>query len=124
MVEGMKIARHIVDQSPMDQFRDMELAPGADCRTDDDWLEFARRDGQTIYHICGTCRMGTDDKADRIARFGLELLAAVDGRTLPPEPTTRRGATAKPSRTAAAATPKSAKATSGRPAARRAPPAG
>jgi choline dehydrogenase len=63
MVEGMKIARHIVDQSPMDQFRDMELAPGADCRTDDDWLEFARRDGQTIYHICGTCRMGTDDKA-------------------------------------------------------------
>ena len=63
MIEGMKIVRHIVEQAPMDPFRQMELAPGADCRSDDDWLEFARKDGQTIYHICGTCRMGTDDKA-------------------------------------------------------------
>jgi hypothetical protein len=38
---------------------------------------------------------GTDDKADRIARFGLELLAAVDGRVLPPEPASKRRATGK-----------------------------
>jgi hypothetical protein len=64
---------------------------------------------------------GTDDKADRIARFGLELLAAVDGRTLPPEPTSKRST--KPTRTAATK-PKSAKATSGRPVARRPPSSG
>lgn len=63
IVEGMKIARKIVDEAPMDRFREGELTPGAECRTDAEWLDFARRDGQTIYHICGTCRMGTDELA-------------------------------------------------------------
>jgi choline dehydrogenase len=56
----MKIARTVVAQAPMERFRGAELNPGPDCRTDADWLDFARRDGQTIYHICGTCRMGGD----------------------------------------------------------------
>jgi choline dehydrogenase len=63
MVEGMKIARYVVEQAPMDAFRKIEMSPGPDCRTDADWLDFARSNGQTIYHICGTCRMGTDEKA-------------------------------------------------------------
>jgi choline dehydrogenase-like flavoprotein len=58
MIDGMKIVRHIVEQATMDPFRQMELALGADCRTDDDWFEFAREDGQTIYHICGTAAWG------------------------------------------------------------------
>ena len=50
---------------------------------------------------------GSDEKADRIARFALELLAAVDGRTIPPEPSRKRSATRKASSGAAA--PKAAK---------------
>jgi hypothetical protein len=34
MVEGMKIARSIVEGAPMDRFRSHELAPGPDCRSD------------------------------------------------------------------------------------------
>ena len=86
MVEGMKIARHIVDQAPMDKYREMELAPGANCQTDDDWLEFARRDGQTIYHICGTCRMGTDDNAvtdPQLRVRGIQGLRVVDASVMP-----------------------------------------
>jgi choline dehydrogenase-like flavoprotein len=86
MIEGMKIARHIIEQTPMDQYREMELAPGADCQTDDDWLEFARRDGQTIYHICGTCRMGTDDKAvtdPQLRVRGIQGLRIVDASVMP-----------------------------------------
>jgi choline dehydrogenase-like flavoprotein len=86
MVEGMKIARHIVDQAPMDKYREMELAPGANCQTDDDWLEFARRDGQTIYHICGTCRMGIDDKAvtdPQLRVRGIQGLRIVDASVMP-----------------------------------------
>lgn len=63
IVEGMKIARRIVGEAPLERFRGGELTPGAECRTDAEWLDFARRDGQTIYHICGTCRMGTDEFA-------------------------------------------------------------
>ncbi|MFE1597624.1 GMC family oxidoreductase [Methylobacterium sp. ID0610] len=86
MVEGMKIARHIVEQAPMDPFRAHELAPGPDCRTDADWLDFARRDGQTIYHICGTCRMGSDalavtDPALRVR--GLRALRVADASIMP-----------------------------------------
>lgn len=60
MVEGMKIARQIFDQPALDAFREREVSPGPDCRTDEDWLAFARANGQTIYQICGTCRMGID----------------------------------------------------------------
>jgi hypothetical protein len=37
---------------------------------------------------------GADDKADQIGRFALELMAAVDGRELPPRPVTKRRSTA------------------------------
>jgi len=60
---------------------------------------------------------GSDEKADRIARFALELLAAVDGRVLPPEPSTKRGATRKAS--SGASGPRSAKTTAVAPGARR-----
>ncbi len=86
MVEGMKIARRIVEGAPMDRFRSHELAPGPDCRTDADWLDFARRDGQTIYHICGTTRMGTDPGAvtDPSLRVrGLRGLRVADASVMP-----------------------------------------
>ncbi|MBX3540298.1 MAG: GMC family oxidoreductase N-terminal domain-containing protein [Chelatococcus sp.] len=86
MVEGMKIARHIVDQAAMDPYRQMEMAPGPDCRTDADWLAFARRDGQTIYHICGTCRMGRDSLAvtdPELRVHGVEGLRIVDASIMP-----------------------------------------
>ncbi|AYD03852.1 GMC family oxidoreductase N-terminal domain-containing protein [Neorhizobium sp. NCHU2750] len=63
MVEGMKLARHIVEQPAMDAFRETETSPGHECESDGDWLAFARENGQTIYHICGTCRMGGDPDA-------------------------------------------------------------
>ncbi len=60
---------------------------------------------------------GSDEKADRIARFALELLAAVDGRVLPPEPSPKRGAARKASSGASAA--RSAKTTTVAPGSRR-----
>ncbi len=63
IVEGMKMARRIVAQAPMDAYRGQELSPGAACVSDADWLEFARENGQTIYHAAGTCRMGQDAAA-------------------------------------------------------------
>jgi hypothetical protein len=46
---------------------------------------------------------GADQKADRIARFALELMAAVDGRVLPPESKRRPAGKAAPARRTAAA---------------------
>ncbi|HMO29945.1 GMC family oxidoreductase N-terminal domain-containing protein [Enterovirga sp.] len=86
MVEGMKLARRIVEQPAMDPYRQFEMAPGPDCRTDADWLAFARRDGQTIYHISGTCRMGQDRLAvtdSELRVHGLEGLRIADASIMP-----------------------------------------
>jgi choline dehydrogenase-like flavoprotein len=86
MVDGMKIARHIVEQPAMTGFRDREISPGADCRSDADWLAFARANGQTIYHICGTCRMGSDPAAvvdPSLKVTGVNGLRVVDASIMP-----------------------------------------
>jgi choline dehydrogenase-like flavoprotein len=86
MVDGMKMTRDIVAQSPMDAFRGAEISPGERCQSDGDWLQFARDNGQTIYHACGTCRMGADAGAvvDPSLRLrGLEGLRVVDASIMP-----------------------------------------
>ena len=86
LVEGMKIARRIVDQRAMDPYRAHEMNPGPAVSTDDAWLDFARRTGQTIYHAIGTCRMGSDADAvvdQRLKVHGLEGLRVVDASIMP-----------------------------------------
>ena len=61
--DGVKMARDIANQTALDPFRDKELAPGPDVKTDDDLDAFIRATALTAHHPCGTCKMGTDDMA-------------------------------------------------------------
>lgn len=86
MIEGMKMARAIVGEAPMDAYRGPELSPGPACNTDADWLAFARANGQTIYHTCGTCRMGqgADAVVDPMLRVhGIDGLRVADASVMP-----------------------------------------
>ncbi|MGX9854556.1 GMC family oxidoreductase [Limimaricola variabilis] len=86
MVEGMKMTREIVEQGPMDKFRGGEINPGKHCESDADWLRFARRNGQTIYHASGTCRMGTGHDAvvdPQLRVHGIGGLRVVDASIMP-----------------------------------------
>ncbi|MDF2097301.1 GMC family oxidoreductase [Aquibaculum arenosum] len=86
MVEAMKLARHIVEQAPLDRYRAEEMSPGPACQEDADWLAFARENGQTIYHAIGTCRMGSDEAAvvdPRLRLRGLEGLRVADASVMP-----------------------------------------
>jgi len=86
IVEGMKIARHIVGQPAMDRFRGAETSPGPACTSDAEWLAFARANGQTIYHACGTCRMGTGPDAvvdPELRLHGIAGLRVVDASIMP-----------------------------------------
>jgi choline dehydrogenase len=86
LVEGMRIARRIVDQPALDAYRAYEMNPGPGCQTDAEWLDFARRNGQTIYHPVGTCAMGRSDRAvvdERLRVRGLERLRVVDASVMP-----------------------------------------
>ncbi len=86
LVEGMKATRHLMAQAPLSRFRGAELTPGAEVRSDEEWLRFARQNGQTIYHASGTCRMGEDDKAvvdARLRLHGMRGLRVVDASVMP-----------------------------------------
>jgi choline dehydrogenase-like flavoprotein len=82
----MQMARKIVSQPAMHQYVHAELSPGVDIQKDEDWLSFARQNGQTIYHPVGTCRMGEDDAAVvdlRLRVKGLVGLRVVDASVMP-----------------------------------------
>ncbi|WP_037266568.1 GMC family oxidoreductase [Roseivivax halodurans] len=86
MIAGMREGRRIVEQPPLDGWRVAEMSPGPNCDSDDDWLRFARSNGQTIYHAAGTCRMGTDPDAvvdPRLRVNGVAGLRVVDASIMP-----------------------------------------
>lgn len=86
IVNSMKLARNIVVQPALAQFIAHEMSPGRKVITDADWLEFARANGQTIYHPLGTCRMWEDEQAvvdSRLRLRGLSGLRVVDASVMP-----------------------------------------
>jgi choline dehydrogenase len=86
VVAGMKIARKIMDNAALDRYRAFEMNPGPKVQTDAEWLEFARNNGQTTYHVIGTCKMGQDRMAvvdDQLRVHGLVGLRVVDASIMP-----------------------------------------
>lgn len=85
-VAGMQIARSIAEHSSMDQYRAFEMNPGPDVQAYDEWLDFARGNGQTTYHVVGTCKMGSDAMAvvdDELRVHGIAGLRVVDASVMP-----------------------------------------
>jgi choline dehydrogenase len=75
----------------MRQYVEAEVFPGAAVQSDDEWLEFARRSGNSSYHLIGSCHMGprTDTSAVVDARLrvhGLEGLYVIDASVMPTVP--------------------------------------
>ncbi|MBX9701745.1 MAG: GMC family oxidoreductase N-terminal domain-containing protein [Acetobacteraceae bacterium] len=86
MVEGVKYARRIAAQAPLAALIAAERTPGPEARTDEEILAYIRRDGGTVYHPCGTARMGEDDLApvDPMLRVkGVEGLRVADASVMP-----------------------------------------
>ncbi|CAF0749416.1 unnamed protein product [Didymodactylos carnosus] len=71
MVAGFKLARKIVEQSPLQKWVKTELSPGLHIQTDEQISKYCRQVSNTVYHPAGTCKMG-DVENDK--------LAVVDGR--------------------------------------------
>ncbi len=86
LVAGLKIGRRIIDNAAMDKYRAFEMNPGAAVQSDADWLDFARMNGQTTYHVVGTCKMGNDPMAvvdDELRVRGIEGLRVADASIMP-----------------------------------------
>jgi choline dehydrogenase len=86
MVAGFRELRRIFETEPMRGKVVREEAPGADCRTDEDILEFIKANAGSMHHQCCTCRMGQDAGAVVDARLrvrGIEGLRVVDASVMP-----------------------------------------
>ena len=86
LTAGIAFTRKLAATPPLADYVAAELAPGPDCRSDADMLAFARRNGATIFHPTGTCRMGADDDAvvdPRLRVRGIDGLWIADCSIMP-----------------------------------------
>ena len=85
---GMKLIRRLLQTPQLAPFVDRETLPGPQVQSDDELMDFAKRNGVTTYHLIGTARMGpaTDPTAvvdDRLRVHGMEGLRVVDASIMP-----------------------------------------
>jgi choline dehydrogenase len=89
MLSGWRIAKQIRDTNPFKSLVEEEMYPGSGVKTEDDFKEYVKNNGSTVYHPCGTCRMGTDDRAvtdPNLKVRGIEGLRVVDASVMPMVP--------------------------------------
>ena len=96
VVRGIRLARRWLSAPPLAGIVLGEARPGPRAETDDELLDFARETGGTVYHPCGTVRMGGDPLAPLDAGLrlrGVEGLRVVDASVFPDIPVCNINAT-------------------------------
>ncbi|HXQ50591.1 MAG TPA: GMC family oxidoreductase N-terminal domain-containing protein [Stellaceae bacterium] len=83
---GLNFLRRIFAAPALARHLGPEILPGAEVRTDDELVDYARRNGSTVYHATCTCKMGSDTMAvvdDRLRVRGIERLRVIDASVMP-----------------------------------------
>ena len=86
IIGGLRMARRIFAAPPLKQFVREETLPGNQIQSDDELLDYARRNGGTCYHASCTCMMGSHAMAvvdDELKVHGLEALRVIDTSVMP-----------------------------------------
>ena len=91
MIAGTREVRRIAAQPALQCVIESELDPGPDCQTDAEILDFARANSWTVFHQCGTCRMGQDVATSvvdpQLRVHGVKGLRVADASIFPTIPT-------------------------------------
>jgi choline dehydrogenase len=86
-IEAIHVARKILSAPAFGPFDGGELSPGPEVQTDEQVLDWVRREGETALHPSCTCRMGTDDLSvvDPLTMrvHGVDGLRVVDASAMP-----------------------------------------
>lgn len=93
VVWSLKAARRIAREEPLKSWLKREVAPGPKVQTNAELSEYGRKVGNTVYHPCGTTKMG-DLKSDPMAVVcpelkvkGIQKLRVADAGVFPLIPT-------------------------------------
>jgi choline dehydrogenase len=91
LIEALKRSNAILHSKAMRHIVAGQVFPKQECRSDDEWLDFIRRNGMTAYHLVGTCRMGSLSDPmtvvdSQLRVRGIEGLRIVDASVMPTTP--------------------------------------
>lgn len=87
MISGMHLMRKFLKTKAMRDIVEEELSPGSDFNDDKSFMDFARSEGGTVFHQCGTCRMGKDISSsvvdESLKVHGIDGLRVADASIFP-----------------------------------------
>jgi choline dehydrogenase len=87
MLAGVKLIRRLAAQPALAEITVEELLPGPSVQSDDELTQDFRNRSGTVYHPCGTARMGSDPQTSvvdqRLRVHGIEGLVVADASVFP-----------------------------------------
>jgi choline dehydrogenase len=86
LADGMALVRKVARQRPFARYVAREHLPGPDVESEEALMDYARNYATTVFHPCGTCKMGGDAKAVVDARLkvrGMTGLRVADASIMP-----------------------------------------
>jgi choline dehydrogenase len=86
IIGGLRFARRLFDAPALKKFVREESLPGVGVQSEDELLDYARRNGGTCYHASCTCMMGQHPLAvvdDELRVRGLDGLRVIDASVMP-----------------------------------------
>ena len=85
-IDSIKVARKIADADSLKKYILEEYVPGPSFKSDEELLEAAKNNSQSIYHPVGTCKMGNDIDSvvdEKLKVHGVSGLRVVDASIMP-----------------------------------------
>ena len=85
-VDSIKVARKIAEADSLKKHILDEYVPGQSFISDEELLEAAKNNSQSIYHPVGTCKMGEDENSvvdEQLKVHGISGLRVVDASIMP-----------------------------------------
>ena len=85
-IDSIKVARKIADANSLKKYILEEYVPGPTFESDEELLEAAKNNSQSIYHPVGTCKMGNDIDSvvdEKLKVYGVSCLRVVDASIMP-----------------------------------------
>ncbi|WP_186164148.1 GMC family oxidoreductase [Burkholderia gladioli] len=86
-VQGSKLIRKLMMAPSLRAMTIEEISPGPAVQSDEDFLQYFREQSGSIYHLCGSCAMGSDAATSvvdaRLKVHGVEALRIVDASVFP-----------------------------------------
>jgi choline dehydrogenase len=86
LLTGIRLGRELVHSQAFKDVVDEELLPGADKTTDQELNDYIRNYCLTVWHPCGTCKMGYDQRAvvdPQLRVHGIGGLRIADASIMP-----------------------------------------